>query len=109
MFMKKLFIACLLATSVSGSFAQSAKSPGPTPEQLAERITRTMQAQLSLSAEEYTGVYNAELAYQKEIKRVQDAGNEPSHGQSMQMKMAKDQKLKAAMTADHYAKYEASK
>lgn len=107
--MKKLFTVCLLAAATSVSFAQSAKSPTPTPEQLAERITRTMQSQLGLSEDEYKGVYNAELSYQKELRRTQDAGAEPGPGQSMQMKMAKDQKLKAAMTADHYAKYEAAK
>ena len=107
--MKKLFTTCLLAAAVSASFAQSAKSPSPTPEQFAERNTRTIQAQLGLSQEEYKGVYAAELAYQKELKQVQDAGTEPGPGQSMQMRMAKEQKFKAAMTADHYAKYEASK
>lgn len=107
--MKKLFTACLLAAATTVSFAQSAKSPSPTPEQLADRITRTMQAQLGLSEDEFKGVYNAELSYQKELRRSQDAGSEPGPGQSMQMKMAKDQKLKAVMTPDHYAKYEASK
>lgn len=110
--MKKFFATCLLAAAVSVSFAQSTttpKSPSPTPEQFAERISRTMQAQLGLSQDEYTGVYNAELAYQKDLKKALDAGSEPGAGQSMQMKMAKDQKLKAAMTPEHYTKYEASK
>ena len=110
--MKKLFTTCLLAAAVSVSFAQSnttLKTPSPTAEQFAERNSRTIQAQLGLSQEEYNGVYAAELAYQKELKQVHDAGTEPGPGQSMQMKMAKDQKFKAAMTAEHYAKYEASK
>lgn len=103
--MKKLFTTCLLAIAVSVSFAQT---PAPTPAQFAERNARTLQAQLGLSKEEYNGVYNAELSYQNELKQVKDAGAEPGPGQSMQMKMSRNQKFKAAMTAEHYAKYESA-
>lgn len=105
--MKKLFTTALLAAAVSVSFAQD-KAPTPTPAQFAERIARTMQAQLGLSTEEYTGVYNAELSFQNELKQSRDAGYEPGPGQSVQMKMSRDQRFKKAMTADHYAKYEAA-
>lgn len=126
--MKKLITTCaILATATAATFAQSkatmkstapkaatatsaaAAKSGPTPEELAQRSAKTMQAQLGLSAEEYKGVYEAELSYQKDLKTAKESGYEPGPGQTMQMGMTKDQRIKSVLTAEHYSKYEAAK
>jgi hypothetical protein len=126
--MKKLITTCVLLTSVTMvSFAQSkatsksavqqtaspakaatVKSTMPSPEQYAERRAKAAQQQYGLTADQYKGVYAAELEYEQQYQQAKANGYEPGPGQSMQMKMGRDQKIKSAMSAEQYTKYEAA-
>ena len=124
--MKKLITTCVLLTSVTMvSFAQSktisksapnqsaapasrsAKS-GPTAEQYADRAAKAMKQQFGLDEKQYAAVYQAELDYQKQVVQARDGGYELGEGQSMQMKMGRDQRFQSVMTADQYTKYQAA-
>jgi hypothetical protein len=121
--MKKLITTCaLFAAATMVSFAQSkatskttapsnntaaTRTTGATPEQIADRYSKTMQAQLGLNAAETKGVYEAELSLQKDLKQAKETGFEPGPGQTMQMKMTKDQRIQSVLTAEHFAKYQA--
>lgn len=123
--MKKLIITCALGISASFAFAQAVqktqttrlqetktvttKQQGPSAEVLAERRAKTHQQQLGLNAAQYQSVYKAELDYLKKDQAVKASGREPGPGESMQMEMTKDQQIKAAVTPDQFAKYEATK
>ncbi len=126
--MKKLITTCVLLTGLTMvSFAQSkvatksapvqtttttktttTRSTSPSPEQLAERRAKAVQQQYALNAEQYKGVYEAELDYETQYQRSKANGYEPGPGQSMQMKMGRDQRYKSVMTAEQYTKYEAT-
>ncbi len=116
--MKKIIVTCALisATSVM-SFAQASKTvnanntpashqAGPTAEQIAERQTLTLEKQLNLNPEQRKTIYAAELDVARQRMQMRAAGVEMGEGQAMQMAMGLDQKIKAALTAEQYAKYE---
>lgn len=123
--MKKLITTCVMLTSITMvSLAQSktitktapnqsaapanrsAKS-GPTAEQYAERAAKAMKQQYGLDDKQYAAIYQAELEYQKQVVQARDGGYELGEGQSMQMKMGRDQRFQSVMTADQYTKYQA--
>jgi hypothetical protein len=125
--MKKLITTCVLLTSVTMvSLAQSktiskaapnqsaaptartAKATAPTAEQYAERAAKAMKQQFGLDEKQYTAVYQAELDYQKQVVQARDGGYELGEGQSMQMKMGRDQRFQSVMTAAQYTKYQAT-
>jgi hypothetical protein len=66
------------------------------------------EKQLGLSADQYKGIYEAELYYWKQEMGARANGGQPGPGQTMQNQMAKDQKFKNVLTADQYAKYSAT-
>lgn len=124
--MKKLITTCVMLTSITVvSFAQSktisktapnqsaapatrsAKS-GPTAEQYADRSAKAMKQQYGLNEKQYAAVYQAELEYQKQVVQARDGGYELGEGQSMQMKMGRDQRFQSVMTAEQYTKYQAA-
>ena len=123
--MKKLIITCALVTSASMvSFAQANQTTQtttsqaasnasaqnmPSPEQMAERHAKAYEQQLKLTPEQYKGVYQAELDFTKQHQQMRANGGQPGSGQVMQMNMAKDQKFKQILTAEQYAKYDATR
>jgi hypothetical protein len=124
--MKKLVTTCILLASVSVvSFAQSkaaktsksastAAAPatrtnsGPTAEMIAERRAKGIQSEFGLTAEQYKGIYKADLNFEKNLAEVRKSGSEPGDGQLLQMKMTRDMGYKMSMTAEQYSKYESA-
>lgn len=122
-----MMIACAVFTTVSMvSFAQSAQTTmsmqapaANAPQQQsasqggAEKVAadraKVHQKNLKLSQEQYKAVYEAELDYARQEQATRAAGAVPGPGQSMQMDMGRDNRFKNAMTAEQYAKYQASK
>ena len=120
--MKKLFITCALLTATMISFAQNANKTGnmqapaatgrgakPSAEQIAERRSKMYQKQLGLNEDQTKKVYEAELDYVRQELMIREHGGQPGVGQSTQMEMGKDQRFKAALTAEQYAKYESTR
>jgi cellobiose-specific phosphotransferase system component IIB len=122
--MKKLIITCAFGISGSIAIAQTTQNAqtqlqdtrtvttqqqGPSAEASAERRAKMYQKQLSLTPEQYKGVYKAELDLAKKEQGMRASGRQAGPGESMQMQMTHDQQLKAAMNADQYAKYELTK
>ena len=128
--MKKLITTCVLIAAASfASFAQSKQaapksatknsgatatasastSTTPNPQQVAERRAKMYQQQYGLTADQYKGVYQAELDYQTQLNGFKTNGQELGAGPAMQMEMGRDQRFKSVMTADQYSKYESSK
>ena len=122
-------ITCALLTTVSVvSFAQAAKTsvsmepsrapqatvanqaPGTTKtvERVAEERAKGHERLMGLTKEQYKGVYAAELEYAKEEAIAKPNGG-PNPGQAYQWNMGRDQQIKKSVTAEQYAKYEASK
>jgi hypothetical protein len=118
--MKKLILTCALLTSVSMlSFGQAqttatttttttttTRGTAPTAEQAATARTKTYTKQLGLNEEQKKAIYQAELDYVKQDMMFREGGQEVPQGPAMQMMMMHDQKFKAALTADQYAKYD---
>ena len=117
--MKKLILTCALLTSVSVlSFGQAqtttatttttttTRGTAPTAEQAATTRTKSYTKLLGLSEEQKKAVYEAELDYIKQDMIFRVDGQDVPPGPGMQMMMAHDQKFKAALTADQYAKYD---
>jgi hypothetical protein len=75
---------------------------------MAERRAKATMAQYALTSEQYKGVYQAELDYENQYQQAKANGYEPGPGQSMQMKMGRDQAIKNVMTPAQYTKYEAA-
>jgi hypothetical protein len=124
--MKKLITTCVLLTSVtvvslaqsktisktapnqSASSATRTAKTAPTAEQYADRAAKAMKQQFGLDEKQYAAIYQAELEYQKQVVQARDGGYELGEGQSMQMKMGRDQRFQSVMTADQYTKYQAT-
>ena len=127
--MKKLIITCFLVSSASlVSFAQNSEqattapktattataAPAPvrkmpSPEQIAERRAKSEEKQYQLSADQYKGVYQAELEYMQHVQQVHNSGGKLDQAQLTQMNTTKDEKFKKIMTPEQYTKYNASK
>ncbi len=119
--MKKLITTCLLLTTVGMvSFAQkaatktkanpnAAAAPAATnnltPEKQAEQRAKATQAKYGLSAEQYKGIYNAELDYARNEAAVKATGYEVSEGQRNQMNIQRDMYYQNSMTPDQFSKY----
>ena len=115
--MKKLITTCVLLAAVSmvsvahpqkagntkGNKATTATS---TPEQIAEKNAKMHQTELGLTPDQYKGVYNAELERARQDAQARTGGGTPGDGQVMQMNISRDQRIKAAVTADQFAKYQ---
>jgi len=129
--MKKLIATCILLASVTAvSFAQStatkATAPAATatsqsaypnitmskpsnePAKAAEKMAKASQKQYGLNDEQYKGVYDAELYYAKQMHEFNTYKLQPSEGQALQMRLAKDWGYKRALTAEQYAMYTAA-
>lgn len=121
--MKKLIITCaLVSLGTVVSYAQSKSSAQPTVttattasrakapsnEQIAEQRARKYQKDLGLTAEQYKGVYEAQLEFVRQDKEARAYGG-PGEGQAMQMQMFLDQKFQSVMTPEQYEKYTKSK
>ena len=106
--MKKLIIACaFLASTSMVSFAQSATpASNASVEKMASSRAQTYQKQLGLTKEQYDLVYKAEVNY---FTQEQRAGGHVGPGQGYQMQLGRDQQYKNALTAEQYAKYDASR
>ncbi|MCD6011466.1 MAG: hypothetical protein K0Q79_1328 [Flavipsychrobacter sp.] len=115
--MKKLIITCALVSLGSfASFAQSrvtrtgsadattSTATTATPEQMAELRAKQYKKDLSLTAEQYTPIYDALLDYYRQDKIAREAGG-AGPGQAMQMQMGLDQRFQAALTPAQYTKY----
>ena len=125
--MKRLILTCsFLAAACVVSFGQSVMSSNPSSaratqkssathkepsaEATAEKQTKVYQQQLGLTKDQYKAVYAAELEYQQQIERsIADFGSAPGPGQTSQMQMTKDMKIKSVLTAEQNTKYEAGK
>ncbi len=120
--MKKLIITCALVSLGSVvSFAQSqsssqpasatttaSRAKAPSNEQIAEQRARKYQKDLGLSAEQYKGVYEAQLEFIRQDKEARAYGG-PGEGQAMQMQMFLDQRFQSVMTPEQFEKYTKSK
>lgn len=79
------------------------------PEQMAKRRADIYQKQYALNDEQYKGVYNAELDFMKQMMDMRSNGQQPSAEQNQKLMVEKDNKFKAAMSPDQYAKYSATR
>lgn len=113
--MKKLIVTCALISLGSiASFAQSKSSTTSTHtstvtiEQAAEQSAKKYQKDLGLTAEQYKGVYEAQLEFNRQDKEARAYGG-PGEGQAMQMQMFLDQRFQSVMTPVQFEKYTKSK
>ncbi len=118
--MKKLILTCALLTSVTMfSYGQALKNgsentvatnrTAPSAEQAATTRTKQYVKQLALNEDQKKAVYEAELEYIKADQSFRVNGQDVPPGPAYQMMMTHDQKFKAALTADQYAKYDKSR
>lgn len=85
--------------------AQSA--PKLTAEKAAEQNALVIKEKYGLTDAQYSGIYQAELEYQKQVFQLKEAGGEPGDGQAMQMELGREQGFQRTMTSDQFARYKA--
>ena len=118
--MKKIVL--LLAMTVLAAGAISAKAPvalvqqGPgqgqaTPEERAERQTSMMTEQLGLSADQVTKlkpILLARVTEQSSLREKMQGDREAMIGEFRKLNEKYNAQIKAVLTAEQYAKYEAN-
>jgi periplasmic protein CpxP/Spy len=100
-----LVAAFLVALNTVGAMAQSADKPHPTAAERADRITKKMEKELGLSAQQVAEVKTLNLVRAKAV----DSLREEHKGRRQAMKdkrMALDGRYKSVLTAEQYAKYQ---
>ena len=134
--MKKLIFTCALLSGMSiVSFGQDAKPnnapPGnpaalqtqpnmPPPqrnamppqmniEPMAERRARMNEQRFKLTPEQFKAAREAEITYLQEMQQYRASGQMPTQGQRENMEIVKDQKYKALLNAEQFAKYDAER
>lgn len=126
--MKKLMITCFLVGAASVvSFAQATpgskpQAPGASaatmqqhagspisPNQMAERRAKMDEKEYSLTPEQYKGVYDIELEFAKSMEQYRAQGQQPGIGQRNNLLARKDAKMKAVLTPEQFAKYDAAR
>lgn len=123
--MKKLIITCALLTAASMvSFAQNtptgmepgaaqtAQQPRPmpaTPEEMATRRTKVDEKMFNLTPDQMKGVHDIELEFCTANQKFRSEAKQPTKEEMEGIMTKRDQKMKAILTPDQYAKYEVTR
>ncbi|CAA0078820.1 Uncharacterised protein [Halioglobus japonicus] len=93
------------------SMAQMGDFKNTTPEERAQKLTSTMQSDLSLDEETTKAVSEINLKYAKEAQTVMDSSG-TQFGKAMTFRkneQAKDAELKGVLSPEQYSQYEEKK
>ena len=95
-------VACVLFSA--SAFAQQVKH---TPEEKAKRITDSLKTNLSLTDDQYTKIYDLNLAYVNKVKalRQQDGSKEDKKGDFKDLHKSHSKDLSDILTSDQLAKF----
>jgi hypothetical protein len=80
----------------------------PTPQQWAQRVANAHKMQYQLDEKQYDKAYAAELEYFTTMEDMRKNQTPPQRDVMEKAMATRDEKLKATMTKEQYAKYENS-